>query len=102
MARATRPISGQQASAWGPVFASEYDTKGGSRMKNLPSIKRKQVRKIAELSFDPESTADLPYLKATSKPNATKKMTTKSVTSEKGKSPTSSHSSVSGVTKAEF
>jgi hypothetical protein len=98
MARITNPIRTQQASAWGPVFDSN-DTKGGSRLRNLPTRKKQQqVRKIVELSFDPESATDFPHLQSTSKKSNEEKETTKSA----AKSTTSSHSSVSGVTKADF
>ena len=98
MVRARNPISGQQASAWGPVFANNNTTKGGSRMQNLPSRKMRQVRKKVKLSLDPESTSEFPDLQTTDKPD---KDTMKSITS-KAKSNTSSHSTVSGVTKADF
>ena len=96
MALITQPISDQQASAWGPIFSNTDTTKSGSRMRNLPTRKPRQVRKIVELSFDPESTDDFPHLK-TSKPVKA----SNSVTS-KYKSTSYSHSSVSGVTKADF
>jgi hypothetical protein len=100
VARSVNPISGQQANAWGSVFSNDKETKGGSRMRNLPSRKQRQVRKVVELSFDPESKADFPHLPtADSKDN---NKNAKSADSAKAKSTTSSHSSVSGVTKADF
>ena len=39
MALATNPISGRHASAWEALFANNDTTKGGSRMRKLPSQK---------------------------------------------------------------
>jgi hypothetical protein len=100
IARSVQPISGQQANAWGSVFSNDKETKGGSRMRNIPSRKQRQVRKVVELSFDPESKAEFPHLQTADHKDNNKN--TKSVTSAKAKSTTSSHSSVSGVTKADF
>ena len=96
LARDTQPILGQQASAWGPVFANNDTNKGGSCMRNLPSRKPRQVRKIVELSFDPEWTEDFPHLQ-TAKPDKASNSVTYKV-----KLTSSSHTSVSGVTKAGF
>ena len=62
MARATNPISGQQASTWGPVFANNNAAKGVACMRNLPSRKPQQVQKRVKLLFDPESTSEFPHL----------------------------------------
>ena len=80
MTRATNTIIvvSQQASAWGPVFADNDTSKGGSRMRNLHSQKPRRVRKIAELYFDPESTAEFPHLQT----EKTEKATMKYVTSK--------------------
>ena len=69
-------------------------------MRNLPTRKRQQVRKIVELSFDSESTAEFPHLQSELTTNENDKDTTKPVTLAKAKSTTSLHSSVSGVTKS--
>jgi hypothetical protein len=99
MARSTNPFSGQQGSAWGSVLSKDYsDTKGGSRMKNMP---RRRNRKIVELSFDPESKEDFPDLSKKSKDK--KQSGSKSIASkESKKSEASSESDVSAVTKADF
>ena len=86
----TQTIRGQQASAWGPVFANNETNKGGSRLRKLPSRKPRQVRKITEVSFDPESTEDFPHLQTTKPPKAYNSVTSKE------KPISSSHSSVSG------
>ena len=96
MARITQPISIQQVSAWGPMFSNTNNNKSGSRMRNLPTRKPRQVRKIVELSFDPEWTEDFPHLQ-TAKPDKASNSVTYKV-----KLTSSSHTSVSGVTKAGF
>lgn len=70
-------------------------------MKNMPSRQRR-ARKIVELSFDPESTADFPHLMR-KKPDGAKQ-STKSVTSTMKESTghSSNSDTVSAVTRADF
>ena len=93
VARSVNPISGQRANASGSAFSNDKETKGGSRVHNLPSCKQGQVRKVVELSFDPESKAEFPHLQTADHKGNNKNA--KSVTLAKAKSATFCHAAPS-------
>jgi hypothetical protein len=97
------PVS-RQGSAWGAIFKSDYETTGGSRMKNMAKPRRGGVRKTVELSFDPESKDDFPELKSSKKDTEEAKSSKSSKASKTSKKSESSsdNDTISAVTKEDF
>lgn len=102
-----------QPNAWGSTFSSENKIEGGSRLRNMPikNNKKRQTRRVVELSFDPESISEFPDLQtqqtnrntgSRSVNSAKSTKSNKSAKSNKSNASSESGSAVSAVTRADF